>query len=347
MAISPTAEGFRAAFRRPSVTFGEIIWRWSVGAAATGLFFFGLFEYLNTLPVTSGETLLLKTRQPYLVGQAIAHILQGSLTRAVMSLMAAATLMGVFWIIAASVGRIATVEALISYIQGKFAVDASFEQGVGRDGASSRSTTVFPALLRLNFLRAVVALSAIVGFAGAAIVAGFASDAKNPQPELAFFLFLPLAALVWLAWWFLNWLLSLAGVLAIRDRESAIDAISDAVGMCRERTGAVFAVSIWSGLAHLVVFGAGTTAVSVPLSFSGFVPGRLILAAVFLVTLVYLALVDWLYVARMASYLCIAEMPAALVAPPAPAPVAPTPLQTTIDRDEPILSDAPGLIAET
>src|SRR5450432_1681425 len=102
MAISPTAEGFRAVFRRPSLTFAEISWRWCVGATATALFFFGLFEYLSTLPVSGRELLLLRSRQPYLVGQAIVRILHGSANRAVMSLMVAALLLGFLWILAAS-----------------------------------------------------------------------------------------------------------------------------------------------------------------------------------------------------------------------------------------------------
>src|SRR3954471_21232432 len=114
MPISPTAEGFRAAFRRPLFTVGEIIWRWSVGAFATALFFFGLFQYLNTLPVTSGELLLLRSRQPYLVARAMAHILRGSLNRAVMSAIVAAILLAVIWIVAASLGRIAILGALLN-----------------------------------------------------------------------------------------------------------------------------------------------------------------------------------------------------------------------------------------
>jgi|SRR5579863_504906 len=344
--ISPTIEGFRAAFRRPSVTSGEIVWRWSVGATATALLFFGFFEYLNTLPVTSGEMLLLRTRQPYLVAQAIAHILHGSLNRAVMSLMLAVFLMGVLWIIAASVGRIATVGALISYFRDKFASAPDSGDGAGRDVAGNVSTRAFPALVRLNCLRGAAALAAIAGFVGAAILAGFASPAKDPQPELAFFLFLPLALLIWLAWWFLNWFLSLAGVLVVRDRHDAMNAMVQAITFCQDHRGAVFAVSTWSGLAHLVAFGAATTVVSVPLGLAGIVPWQFVASAVILATLVYLAVVDWLYVARMAGYLCIAEMPEAVLASP-PAPVAPTPLQNTIDRDEPILSDVPGLIIET
>jgi hypothetical protein len=62
------------------------------------------------------------------------------------------------------------------------------------------------------------------------------------------------------------------------------------------------------------------------------------------VTLAYFAVVDWLYMARLAGYVCIAEMPDALASSdrsPAPRP------QTSIDRDEPILSDIPILAVET
>jgi hypothetical protein len=65
-----------------------------------------------------------------------------------------------------------------------------------------------------------------------------------------------------------------------------------------------------------------------------------------LITLVYFAVADWIYTARLAGYICIVEMPEALLAPPLPplsTPPAPAPpvILTTIDRDEPILSDIP------
>jgi hypothetical protein len=89
-----------------------------------------------------------------------------------------------------------------------------------------------------------------------------------------------------------------------------------------------------------------------PLGLAAVVPWRLVFAVVILVTLVYLALADWLYMARLAGYICIAETPEALLKPPpAPPPTQPMiagpPLQITIDRDEPILSDIPNLAVET
>jgi hypothetical protein len=155
---------------------------------------------------------------------------------------------------------------------------------------------------------------------------------------------MPLAGVICIVWPVLNWLVSLACVFAVRDGEDTLGAISVAVVFFRERSGPVFAVGTWTGLAHLVAFSIATTAVSVPLAFIQMVPWRLAIAGVFLITLAYFAVVDWLYMVRLAGYVCIAEMPEALASSP---PTAAPPPQTSIDREEPILSDVPGLAVET
>jgi hypothetical protein len=367
MSVSPTAEGFRAAFRRPSFAFAEIMWRWAIGATATALFFYGLFEYLRTLPVTDRELLLLRSRQPYLVSQALAHILRGSLGRVVASASIAAFMLAALWMIAASIGRLAIVRAMQDYFRAKFPREASPDEpssGPAKSAAENHAElgsswdSLMRPLFRLNFLRVAVALAAMLGLLGASILASFTSTATHPRPGLAFFLFLPLAALVGLAWSSLNWLLSLATMFAVRDGNDVIAAISAAVSFIRERTGAVFAVSTWTGVGHAAALMGATTVVSVPMSMAPVLPGRLVLAAMVLVTLIYFALVDWLYTARLAGYVCIAELPEALLRPapplmpqPLPQPLkpasagmaaAPVPaLQTTIDRNELILSDVP------
>ena len=350
MAISPTAEGFRAAFRRPSLTFAEISWRWVTGATAIAVLFFGLFEYLSTLPVTNGELLFLRSRQPYLMGEAIAHILRGSLWRGMLALLLAVMMLALLWMFTGSVGRIATVSGLLEYFREKFSGTLS---SAVSDSATTGASSL-QSLVRLNFLRVAATLAAVFGVVGAAILAGFVSTDAHPRPGLAFVLFVPLAGMIGWVWWSLNWLLSLAGVFAVRDGEDALGAISGAVTLCRERTGAVFAVSSWTGLAHMVAFVAVTTVVSIPMGFAPIVPWRLLVAVMILITVAYFALADWLYMARLAGYVCIAETPKALLkAPPiAPQPELPRtvpapPLQTTIDRDERILSDIPNLAVES
>ncbi len=342
--VSPTLEGFRASFHQPSLTFAEIAWRWTVGAVGWTLLFFWLIEFLKTLPVSKSDEALLATRQPMLVGRALEHMLRGSFGRAAMAALLGATALSLFWIIAASVGRAATVRAVLDY----------FRKDAARDASTEADTAVgsrpWRALIGLNFLRAGLALSAMLAFLGAADLVSFASSDAHPRPGLVFILFLPLAGLICIAWPALNWLLSLAGIFAVRDGQDVLGALSAAVAFFQERTGPVFAVSTWTGLAHLVAFSVATTAVSVPLAFIQIAPWRLAILGVILVTLAYFAVVDWLYMTRLAGYVCIAEMPEALIsaapvtAPPPSSPqFAPgPPVQTTIDRDEPILSDIPG-----
>jgi hypothetical protein len=341
--ISPTLEGFRASFRRPSITLAEIAWRWTAGAVGCALFFFWLIEFLDTLPVSKADAALLSTRHPFLVGRAIGHILRGSLNRAVLAALFAAIALSLLWIIASSVGRAATVRALLDYFRRDATSNISTETHDGSEQRPLRS------LLGLNFLRAALALSAILALVGASILASFASSDSNPHPGFVFILFLPLAGLICILWPMLNWFLSLACIFSVRDGEDTLGALSAAVTFFRDLSGPVFAVSTWTGLAHLVAFSIASTAVSVPLAFIQIAPSRLVIAGVILVTLAYFAVVDWLYMARLAGYLCIAEMPDALAAS-APSPVPPStgqqfapsaPAQTTIDRDEPILSDLP------
>lgn len=346
--ISPTMEGFRVVFRRPLLTLAEITWRWAVGATATALFFFGLFEYLSTLPVSRGEMLLLRSRQPYLIGRAILHILRGSLSRAVFSLLVAILLVALVWTVAGTLGRIATLRGMLEYFRGRLAQGLSApHEGTGGSEASERGGPFSP-LLILHVLRAVLLLAGVLGIAGAIVLGGLVSPDAHPHPGLAFLVFVPIAGLVWLFWSTLNWTLSLATVFVVRDGDDWLEAIAAAMVLFHKRTGAIFAVSSWVGVAHLVLFVGATTVVSMPLGFIPLVPWRLAVLAMIFITLVYFALADWLYVARLAGYVCIVEMTDEMFAPlPPPIPVAPMPGQTTIDRDELILSDVPNLIVET
>jgi hypothetical protein len=342
--VSPTLEGFRASFRRPSLTFAEIAWRWTVGATAWAFVLFSLIEFLDTLPVSRTDAALLATRQPMLVGRAIAHILRGSLSRAGLAALLAALALSLLWTILASVGRAATLRTLLDYFRTDVASNVSTE---ARDPIGKQPMR---SLAGLNFLRAALMLSAMLALVGASILASFASSGATPHPGLVFILFLLLAGLICVVWPALNWLLSLACMFAVRDGEDVLGALAASVTFISERPGPVAAVSTWTGLAHLIAFSIATTAVSIPLAFLQIVPWRLVIFGVLLVALAYFAVVDWLYMARLAGYLCIAEMPDAL-ASSAPTPVPPStgqqfapsvPAQTTIDRDEPILSDRPS-----
>jgi hypothetical protein len=112
----------------------------------------------------------------------------------------------------------------------------------------------------------------------------------------------------------------------------------------------VIAVGTWTGLAHLVAFSVATTAVSFSFAFIQVVPSRLVIVCIILETLVYFAVVDWLYMARLAGYVLIADMPnpslTPLLSPQGFPGSNAVPVESSIDRNETILSDLPNLAFE-
>jgi hypothetical protein len=313
----PTLEGFQTMFRLPLLGLAEIAWRWSFGLAAAAALAFTLREYLATLPVKAGEMLLLRTRQPSLIAQALARIFQGSAPRAAVALAVVTLALALAWIVLASFGRAVTVKTLLEYFRGSETPPA---QGL-------------TSLLAVNFLRAATMLAASVGVVGAILVAKAASPSHDPSPGKVLLIFWSLTMLLGLAYPLLNWYLSLAAIFVVRDEASAFGALVKATELCRARPGALAAAGTWFGIAHAIVFVVASSVVAVPLGFAEVLPGSIVFGGVLLVTLLYFAAVDFLYVGRLATYVFLLEEPV-----PMPEP------SVLLPSDDDILSDIPGLV---
>jgi hypothetical protein len=331
-----TVEGFRAIFRRPSFGLAEIAWRWSFGAAAALLLALSFLAYLNTLPVSSGDVFFLRTRQPFLIWQALLHILRGSGARVADAAVVLGFTLALAWMVVAALGRAVTVKALLGYF--------SEEQSI-QDLTEARSWR-FRSLVGLNFFRVAATLAAAVGWAAAWLLAGAVSPQTDPSPGSAMLVFLTIILFVGLAWSAVNWFLSFASLFAVAEGEDTFGAIAGAADLCRTRTGPVVAVSSWFGLAHVVAFFLATSAVGFPMAFAPVLPAGVVLGGVLLVTLLYFALADYLYVGRLAGYLAIIQSPQMSVPELTSASQTPTvgpPPDTRVDPDELILSDLPPL----
>src|SRR5207253_5446551 len=217
--------------------------------------------------------------------------------------------------------------------------------GIGSHAVESKPT--LRSLVGLNLLRVVLTLATAIAGVGAAILAGFASAPADTQPGLVFLLFMPLVLLVWLLWSVLNWFLSLASLFLIEQNNDILGAISAAVDLCRARMGPVLSVGFWFFLAHVCALVVATTIAAFPLAFVRVLPAGVVLGGVLLVMLLYFAVADFLYVGRLAAYLCIIEQPDS---PPEPVvtmqPISPvgtdshrSPVQPASEDD--ILSDIP------
>jgi hypothetical protein len=338
---SPTAEGFRAIFRRPSLGLAEISWRWSFGFAVTAFLAFSFLEYLDTLPVTKGELFLLRSRQPALISQVLARIFHGSGPRAVAALIVVALASSLAWIVVASLGRAATLKALREYFHSQTPeLELETESPVLPAPANKLPLR---SLIGLNSFRVATALAAAVGCVGAMLLAAAASPDKDPSPGSATLIFLTVVMLVGLAWTGVNWALSLASIFTTEGRDT-FGALSAAIDLYRRHTGTVLAAGTWFGLAHVVAFVLATSVVAFPLALAQVLPAGIVLGGVLLVTLLYFAVVDFLHVGRLAAYLYILEGPEAVPAPEvAHPPVSGLPPldESKIDRDELILSDLP------
>jgi hypothetical protein len=326
---SPTLEGFRAILRRPSLGFAEIAWRWSFGAAAALLITLACFEYLNTLPVTRGDLVLLRTRQPVLISQAVGHIVRGSGFRLVEAFIVLAVALTVAWIFMAALGRAATLKTLLAYLHEM------------AESARPVSHWRLDPLLGLNVLRAAVSLAAIVGGCAGFVIGGMASPQDENAPGASLLIVIIVLGLVWLAWSMMNWLLSLAAIFVVASGRDTFGAIADAVDLLRRRSGPVLAVGTWFGVAHTVVFVLASMLAAFPLALANIFPGRAVLAGLMAVVLVYFAVADFLYIGRLAAYVAILELPEAPVSGPQPSPPSLQPSRT-IDLSELILSDVPA-----
>jgi hypothetical protein len=338
---SPTLEGFRIMFTRPSFGLAEIAWRWTFGLAAISLLTFSVLQYLNTLPVGPGDLFLLRTGHPLLVSRAIAHILQGSALRATKAAFLLLLLLSLAWVVIASWSRLMTVSALVDYFHEDRAKKAELA-----DIPKYRPRSP----LGLNLLRVAIAAAATLGVFGAFLLARAASPATNPAPGSASLIFLTLVMGIFLAWSFLNWILSLAAIFAVAEGSLTFSAISKAVDLWRVRSVSVLAASTWFGFAHFFVFVIASSIIAVPLGFAGMLPPGIVLGGVLLVVLLYFAAADFLYAGRMAAYVAMIQSPLEPIPPPGPPPPAnsdhpsnpPAPI-ARMDRDELILSDTPIL----
>ncbi|HEX6501759.1 MAG TPA: hypothetical protein VF011_00835 [Terriglobales bacterium] len=341
MANSPTLEGLGRVYRQPSLALAEVTWRWSFAVAAWLLFVFAVLEFLDSLPVTTGDLFLLHTRIPSLVLITVRHLLMAGTRRGIAVFIIVVCAAVLLWMLAASAGRTAILRVLLNRSQMPPALDTS--DRADADSAPKLLHLCCP-LLGVHFLRAGLLLATLLAWAAAAIWAGVGSSGRSSQP-LAFLLFLGLIFIIAVLWSLLDRLLSIAPIFAIREGRDTFGSIGAAMEFVHSHRRRVAGVSTVFALLHVVIFFAASSLASVPLTLASILPLWIVAASLLLLTLVYFVVVDALYVARLASYIRIIDMPdesdrSSIIKwqPPAPA------VGSGAAGEDDILSDIPGLI---
>lgn len=324
--LSPTAQGFRLIFRRPAIPLAEIAWRWSFVAAAWVLSALFFFEYMDSLPVTRAERLLLGTRQPVLISRALHHIFRGSTFRFIEGGILVALGLAIAWIALAALSRAAIVDSIAE------------EFGMTH---STKRRAVFSSLSALNFLRTAVTLAAIASCVGAMLLTSSFWASTHVSAGDASRLFFLILFSAWVAWVVLNWFLSVCTIFVVTDGSPALTAIADTVRLCEQKPGPVLASSALFGMAHLGAFVTASFAGVMLFGTLGAVSPRLFWFAQFLLIAAYCAVADSLYTGRLAAYIAIihGEQTDVIAGPQSAPRFGPAELSSPVDRDEVILSD--------
>jgi hypothetical protein len=323
--FSPTAEGFKLIFRRTAIPTAEIAWRWTFATAAWLFGTFFLLEYMGSLPVTTVDRLLLGTQQPVLISRAIQRIFHGSAFRFTEAGIVVLIALAVAWIVLASLGRAATLAALLE----------EFGVAFGPGGRTLQS------LFALNFLRVALFLAAKVAGVGTVLFASSIWAATHASIADVMRLWFAVLVPVGMVWAVLNWLLSTAAVFVATEQKGALSAIGSCARFCVEHTGRVLAAGAWFGLAHLAAFIVACVAGFTVLSTVGAWRMGPALVLEFLIIAAYCAIADFLYTGRMAAYVAIVRGPQVEISGDL-SPLAPEG-PAAVDRDELILSDVPLL----
>ncbi len=298
---------------------------------------FGFVEYLDSLPVSAGDLLLLESNRRALISRAISDILHGSGPRLAESVLLAGCLLAISWVVLASLGRAVTTRALLTH----------FRQTMPDQTVQSAypSAFRFRSLLGINFLRVMITIAAVAGSIVPWFFARITSPSNSDSLGGAVLAFLFVITLVWLAWYALNWMLSLAALFVVSDNRATFSAIAAAVDFSCTRMGSVLAVSTWFGFVHLVTLLFAASAIMVPLSLLAVLPPGYGLIGVLLVLLGYFLIADFLHIGRLAAYLTILKNPESSIRverspvfPDAGRGLSPN----RVDPDELILSDVPS-----
>jgi hypothetical protein len=160
--MHPVSSGFRAVLRQPAVIAGEIAWRWAFGAASWALLLLTLRDIFAGVDVSEAEYLVARRSDAFLIADAWARVLVQvlpQLAHAALILIPALTL---FWVIAATMGRAATLRALCERNSGP-----TLENRERQGWATHR---VWGPLFALNVLRAVFMLATVGDMIGVPIL---------------------------------------------------------------------------------------------------------------------------------------------------------------------------------
>jgi hypothetical protein len=306
---SPFARGFQVLRREPAALLAEIAWRWLFGAIATGLFVWAVFGFLHAIEVSKSNQFLLRTLNPAILSYVLRELFSQKWGLAARLAVIVSVSLSLLWVFLSAIVRSAIVRVLV-------------EQVADLSGEERASHFNVRTLLAIQFLRLALLWMAGLAYVVIAVICGLITRTGDQTNTGAFLLlFLVLFGITAALLSFLNWVLHLAPIYAVRDGLTIGGAILSAWRLTRARGGSFMVLNLAHSALRIIWFVFMTGVAFVPLGFAHLLPTFLILLATLAITLMYCAASDALFIARYAGYIEIAEQQLHPEAQSSPLPV--------------------------
>jgi hypothetical protein len=280
---NPITQGLRAVMRDPALFLVEILWRWSFTLLACWLVFAACLMVLAPLHAGPAWDTAWRSRDTQRMGQLVVTILLILGMKAVVAAVAIPLAVAFLWSIFSALGRFVTVKRL-------------------RAGLTSLR---FRSVFALQLLRGLIGWFSLVLLVAATFGEALIAS-RGPKPDLLLYYLMVMPSIVLISafWLTVNWYLSLAAIFG-REGQSFRGALRQARQTIRQQrsdfAGTGFVFLLFRVVVLLIVMAiCGLTS-----GMAGTAP-QSYFVLLMVVSLVYFAISDFLYVARMAAYLALA-----------------------------------------
>lgn len=278
--------------------------------------------FLHAIEVSKANQFLLRTMNPSILAYVLRDLFSqkwGLAARLALIVSVSASLL---WIVMSAFARSAIVRVLV-------------EQISELSGVEHETHFKFRSLLGIQSLRLALLWIGGLAYLVFAILSGLLTSADGRSHSgaalLVFLLFFGITAALLS---FFNWILHLAPIYAVRDGRSFADATLAAWRLVRSRSGSLTALNCAHLALRIVWFIFMSGVVFVPLGFERLLPKAAVFLASVVLTLIYSAVADALFVARYAGYIEIAEQELNAPRRVPPLAVAPAPAYATSSSNE-------------
>jgi len=280
---NPITQGLRTVARDPAIFLVEILWRWSFAVLACLLVIGVGAMLLGPLHVGHAWDTAWRSRDPQRMAQLLVTVLLILGKKVVVAALAIPVAIALLWSIFSALGRFVTVRRF-------------------RVGLTSLS---FSSILALQFIRGFVSWFCFILFFGATFGEALIAS-RGPKPDLLLYylMVLPSVVVISAIWLSVNWYLSLA-VFFGREGQSFRGALRQARQTVRQQRSDFAGTGFIFLLFRFVILMIAVAICGLTSSMQASAPQSYFVLLV-VITLAYCAISDFLYMARMASYLALA-----------------------------------------